>query len=76
VQLAELSGVTVEEVRAWNPEEQQRLDDETLAALSEADVLDLMRQAPRLCDGLLEEWREVQRKSRRQPLARDQRSGR
>ena len=41
---AELSGVTVEEVRAWAPEEQRRRHDKILAALSEADVLDLMRQ--------------------------------
>jgi hypothetical protein len=39
---------------AWTPEEQQRRDDETLAALSEADVLDVMQQAPRLFHGLLE----------------------
>ena len=52
--LAELSGVSVEELRAWTPEEDQRRDDETLAALSEADVLDLMRQAPRVFHGLPE----------------------
>jgi hypothetical protein len=75
-EIAELFGVSVEEVRAWTPEEEQRRDDETLADMSEADVLDLMRLAPRLFHGLLEDWRELQRKSRRQPLARDQRSGR
>jgi hypothetical protein len=49
--IVELSGVTVAEVRGWTPEEQQRRDDETLAALSE-DVLDLMRQAPSISPGL------------------------
>jgi hypothetical protein len=62
-EIAELSGVTVEQVKASTPEEQQRRDDEIVAALSEADVLDLMRQAPRLFHGLLEEWRELQRES-------------
>jgi hypothetical protein len=62
-EIAQLSGVTVEELSAWTPEEQQRRDDEIVAALSEADVLDLMRQAPRLFHGLQERWRELQRES-------------
>lgn len=61
--IAELSGVSVEEVRAWTPEEHQRRDDETVAALSEADVRALMREAPRLSYGLWERWRELQQKS-------------
>lgn len=61
--IAQLSGISVEELRAMTPEEQQRRDDETLAALSEADVLDLMQRAPRLFHGLLEDWRELQRES-------------
>jgi hypothetical protein len=66
-EIAQLSGVSVEEVRAWTPEEQQRRDDEIVAALSEVDVLDMMRQAPRLFHGLLEEWRELQRESTHSP---------
>lgn len=61
--LAQLSGVSVEGVRARSPEEKQRRQDELLAAMTQADVLDLMRQAPRLLVGSLERWRELQQKS-------------
>jgi hypothetical protein len=36
--IAELSGVTVEEVKAWIPEELRRRADESRAALSEAEA--------------------------------------
>ena len=36
--IARLTGVTVEEVKTWTPEECRRLKDEVHAALSEADV--------------------------------------
>lgn len=61
--IAELSGVSVEEVRTRSPEEKQRRQDELLVAMTEADVLDLMRQAPHLLVGALERWRELQEKS-------------
>ena len=48
------------ELQALSDEDLETRLDELLAAMTEADVLDSMRQAPSHCHGLQERWRELQ----------------
>jgi hypothetical protein len=55
------------ELRALSDEELEARLDKLLAAMTEADVLDLMRKAPSRFHGLLERWRELQQRSTASP---------
>jgi hypothetical protein len=55
------------ELRALTDEELEARRDKLLAAMTEADVLDVMRQGPRLSNSLLERWRELQQRSTASP---------
>jgi hypothetical protein len=54
-------------LRALTDGELEARLDELLAAMTEADLLDLMRQTPSHCHGLQERWRELQQRSTASP---------